>query len=159
MGGTITSDVAVFTKLKKLELNRMRLDGKMVVPGLAASYVADFHVFFATGPPLHESIKLLSPLTNLEELSLGGNKLGGTITSDVAVFTKLKKLALYSMELDGKIGSTRSEFFIVLSWRIRSFAGQLPELGKLQNLTYFDVSNNMLLGRLSTRTERFDRRD
>ena len=111
MGGTITSDVAVFTKLKKLELNRMRLDGKMVVPGLAASYVADFHVFFATGPPLHESIKLLSPLTNLEELSLGGNKLGGTITSDVAVFTKLKKLKLHSMELDGKIGSTRSERF------------------------------------------------
>ena len=32
--------------------------------------------------------------------------MGGTITSDVAVFTKLKKLALYSMELDGKIGST-----------------------------------------------------
>ena len=61
------------------------------------------------GPPLHETVKLLSPLTNLEELSLGDNQLGGTITSDVAVFTKLKKLELYSMELDGKIGSTRSE--------------------------------------------------
>jgi len=63
------------------------------------------------GPPLHETIKLLSPLTNLEELSLGGNKLGGTITSDVAVFTKLKKLELHDMELDGKIGSTRPERF------------------------------------------------
>ena len=54
------------------------------------------------------------PLTNLEELSLGGNTLGGTITSDVAVFTKLKKLELYRIELDGKIGSTRTERLRVL---------------------------------------------
>ena len=37
--------------------------------------------------------------------------MGGTITSDVAVFTKLKKLELHDMELDGKIGSTRPERF------------------------------------------------
>jgi len=54
------------------------------------------------------------PLTNLEELSLGGNTLGGMITSDVAVFTKLKKLELYRIELDGKIGSTRTERLRVL---------------------------------------------
>ena len=63
------------------------------------------------GPPLPEALKLLAPLANIEELSLGGNKLGGTITADVAVFTKLKKLELCSMALDGKIGSTRSERF------------------------------------------------
>ena len=67
-----------------------------------------------TGPPLPETLKLLAPLANLEELSLGGNKLGGAITSDVAVFTELKKLKLYSMELDGKIGSTRTERFGIL---------------------------------------------
>ena len=64
---------------------------------------------FVTGPPLHDTIKLLSPLTNLEELNLSCKKIGGTITSDVAVLTKLKKLELYSMGLDGKIGRTRSE--------------------------------------------------
>ena len=44
------------------------------------------------GPPLPETLKLLAPLANLEELSLGGNELGGAITADVAVLTKLKKL-------------------------------------------------------------------
>ena len=54
------------------------------------------------GPPLQETIKLLSPLIELEELNLGFNKLGGTITADVAVFSKLKKLSLYKMGLGGK---------------------------------------------------------
>ena len=54
------------------------------------------------GPPLHETIKLLAPLTNLENLGLGGNKLGGTITADVASFTKLESLGLNCMGLDGK---------------------------------------------------------
>ena len=51
------------------------------------------------GPPLHETIKLLSPLANLEELGLGGNKLGGAITAEVTAFTKLKKLELSRMGL------------------------------------------------------------
>ena len=72
--------------------------------------------------------------------------MGGTITSDVAVFTKLKKLELYSMELDGKIGSTRTERLRILMTFTFS-AGELPkELGKLANLTHFDASWNKLQG-------------
>ena len=56
-----------------------------------------------TGPPLPETIKLLAPLSNLEELNLSYNDLGGTIMADVAVFTKLKKLVLVEMELDGEM--------------------------------------------------------
>ena len=109
--------------------------------------------------PLHESIKLLSPLTNLEELCLSDNKLGGTITSDVAVFTKLKKLKLHSMELDGKIGSTRSERFTFRVDMVTFFAGQLPkELGKLVNLKELDVYGNKIEGQLSVRAELHDRR-
>ena len=63
------------------------------------------------GPPLQETVKLLSPLTNLEELDLSDNNIGGKITSDVAVFTKLKNLKLSRTRLDGKIGSTRTERF------------------------------------------------
>ena len=63
------------------------------------------------GPPLPEALKLLAPLANIEELSLGGNKLGGTITADVAVFKKLKKLGLNSMGLDGKLVSTHTARF------------------------------------------------
>ena len=64
-----------------------------------------------TGPPLPETLKLLAPLANLEELNLGGNKLGGVITANVAAFANLKMLVLYEMGLDGKPLSTRPERF------------------------------------------------
>ena len=34
-------------------------------------------------------------------LNLGGNKLGGTITDDIAAFTKLTELRLFDMDLKG----------------------------------------------------------
>ena len=61
------------------------------------------------GPPLPDTLKLLAPLANLEELSLSGNELGGAITADVVVLTKLKKLDLYLMGLDGKLLSIPSK--------------------------------------------------
>ena len=45
---------------------------------------------------------MLLPLApTLESLYLGGNKLGGTITDDIASFTKLKTLWLSEMGLKG----------------------------------------------------------
>ena len=45
------------------------------------------------GPPLPETLRLLAPLApTLESLSLGGNKLGGTITDDIAAFAQLTRL-------------------------------------------------------------------
>ena len=55
------------------------------------------------GPPLPETLRLLAPLaSNLEMLSLGGNKLGGTITDDISAFTKLTTLSLTGMGLEGE---------------------------------------------------------
>ena len=55
------------------------------------------------GPPLPETLRLLAPLApTLEKLRLGGgNKLGGTITGDIAAFTKLTELSLSDMDLKG----------------------------------------------------------
>ena len=55
------------------------------------------------GPPLPETLRLLAPLaSNLEKLSLGYNKLGGTITDDISAFTKLTWLLLTGMGLEGE---------------------------------------------------------
>ena len=66
-----------------------------------------------TEPPLPEALQLLAPLANLEKLFLGGNKLGGAITTNVAAFKKLKKLNLAFMGLVGKPLSIRAERVIV----------------------------------------------
>ena len=55
-----------------------------------------------TEPPLNEALRLLLPLApRLQKLDLGGNQLGGMITSEIAKFEKLTKLGLYSMNLKG----------------------------------------------------------
>ena len=47
---------------------------------------------------------MLLPLApTLETLDLGGNKLGGTITDDIASFAKLSTLFLYNMGLKGTL--------------------------------------------------------
>ena len=49
-------------------------------------------------------IQLLAPLkSSLEVLWLNGNKLGGSITPEIAVFTKLTQLGLDTMGLDGTL--------------------------------------------------------
>ena len=54
------------------------------------------------GPPLPETLRLLTPLaSNLEKLDLSNNELGGAITEDIAAFTKLTDLRLARMGLEG----------------------------------------------------------
>ena len=71
-----------------------------------------FLLCFVAGPPLHETIKLLSPLTNLEELDLSFNKSGGAITADLAVFSNLEELGLANMNLDGKICMSQHTYVV-----------------------------------------------
>ena len=50
---------------------------------------------------------MLAPLApTLEKLNLADNKLGGTITADIVVFTKLTELGLAGMNLKGAVCSS-----------------------------------------------------
>ena len=54
------------------------------------------------GPSLPETLRLLAPHASaLKILILSGNELGGTITTDIAAFTKLTELRLDKMGLKG----------------------------------------------------------
>ena len=54
------------------------------------------------GPPLPETLRLLAPLApRLQQLNLGYNNLGGTITNDFGVFKVLERLALEQTGLRG----------------------------------------------------------
>ena len=82
-----------------------------------------------TGPSLPETLRLLAPLAStLEQLNLGYNKLGGTITPDIAAFTKLTKLGLSHMGLEGaslglpSVTARRSELRVACIAR----AGPIP---------------------------------
>ena len=70
------------------------------------NYTADAEIekrITRAGPPLPETLRLLSPLaTTLEKLDLTCNNIGGTITSDITAFTKLSELRLAARRLEGE---------------------------------------------------------
>ena len=104
---------------------------------------------------MHEVLRRLAKggASNLEVLDLSGNALGGTITSDVGVFTKLKELNLSTMGLGGKICRTQHTCVVWLSWQFHCFAGELPkELGNLVNLTDVFLNDNEFQGKLYVST-------
>ena len=108
--GELCKALSNLMSLTVLNVSNNQLSG-LLTPALSGSVFATENVRCCVGPPLPEALKLLAPLANLEELSLGGNALGGTITADVAVFKKLKKLDLSSMILGGKPLSIHIERF------------------------------------------------
>ena len=75
-------------------------------PTSASAATDDVALLLFSGPPLHEMIQLLAPLkSSLEVLWLNGNKHGGSITPEIAAFTKLTQLGLDTMGLDGTLRS------------------------------------------------------
>ena len=104
----------------------------------------------SAGVSLHEVLRRLAKggVSNLEVLNLQGNALGGTITSDIEIFNKLKTLNLSGMGVDGKIVEPIILAFVCLL-TFHFCAGELPkELGNLVNLTNLLLDRNQFRGEL-----------
>ena len=101
--GGIPAEWGSMTNLKRLSLYSCGLDGECLVYVQCDTKRSQLRSESCAGPPLPETLRLLAPLaSNLESLNLSLNKLGGTITDDIAAFTKLAELGLYDMGLEGE---------------------------------------------------------
>lgn len=101
----IPSGWGVLTNLKDLNLSSCALCGPLgrelgeSLVNLKTLWLSNNDL---SGPPLPDTLQLLAPLaSNLEVLSLGGNALGGAITSVITAFIRLKRLVLNDMKLEG----------------------------------------------------------
>ena len=103
--GAIPASIGGLSSLQTLRLDRNRLSGMSschLVLFQCDTKRSQLRSESCAGPPLPETLRLLAPLaSNLEILSLGGNKLGGTITEDITAFTRLTVLRLWGMGLEG----------------------------------------------------------
>ena len=103
--GTIPPSIGGLSNLQTLILQTNRLSGTSscyLVLDQCDTKRSQWRRESCAAPPLPEPPPLLAPLASkLEKLKLSGNKLGGTITDDIAVFTKLTKLWLFDMGLEG----------------------------------------------------------
>ena len=99
--GTIPATIGNLTNLKQLYLFDNKLSGALCMSRHTNGPIEKRKSH--AGPPLPETLRLLAPLApTLENLDFGFNKLGGAITDDIAAFTKLTKLDLRDMNLEGE---------------------------------------------------------
>ena len=102
--GTIPASIGGLSNLQTLVLEQNALSGPCVflVLDQCDTKRSQLRSESCAGPPLPETLRLLAPLAStLDKLNLSDNKLGGTITDDIAAFTKLAELRLYNMGLEG----------------------------------------------------------
>ena len=102
--GRIPESIGNLTSLQRLQLRFNQLEGQCTcIVCLSRSTLRALRCDRArTGPSLDETLRMLKPLTpTLECLDLRGNQLRGTITDDIAAFTKLSYLDLQGMDLKG----------------------------------------------------------
>ena len=104
MGGT-TADVAVFTKLKKLILSNMGLDGKICMSH--HTYTHALHVlldiFTFVAGELPKQLPVSLEVLNLGDAGANTNKFTGGIPSEWGALTNLKELKMVACGLDGEI--------------------------------------------------------
>ena len=98
-GFTLPSNIGKLGDIWELNLSNSSLHGALCPVQQNSQLKCESHA----GPPLPETLRLLAPLApTLEMLHLGSNELGGTITDDIAAFTKLTDLDLSDMNLEGE---------------------------------------------------------
>ncbi len=88
-------------------------------------------------------------LTNLGHLDLSANQLTGTIPSDLGSLTNLQVLGLWNNQLTGPIPSElgRLTDLQALGLENNQLTGEIaPELGRLTNLQYLNLHGNQLRG-------------
>jgi len=97
--GIIPEEWSSMTNLKQLRLGRCGMNGTSWSARAVGHDVVTLSAHRA-GPSLPTMLLTCAPLkSTLEELDLSGNKLGGTITKDIAAFTKLTAISLRAMDL------------------------------------------------------------
>ncbi|WP_313026664.1 leucine-rich repeat domain-containing protein [Soonwooa sp.] len=142
--GVFPSNLALFTKLQKLDLGNNELNGEVApsLSSLASLTVLDISNNRLSGDPSTR----ISGLTNLEDLSIGGNNFEvSDLNASLQNFSKLKSLNISQMqltEIPAKISTFSNLQQLDLSNnQLTSGFGSLASLTLLQEL---NLSNNQL---------------
>ena len=105
LGGTIASDIAMFPKLKKLDLSQMGLDGKIC--RTHHTYTHALHVlldiFTCVAGELPKQLPVSLKVLHLGRNAANGNTFTGGIPSEWGLLTNLKELMMVACSLDGEI--------------------------------------------------------
>ncbi|KAG0563779.1 hypothetical protein M758_8G055500 [Ceratodon purpureus] len=141
-------------------VTEVRLPGKGfrgIIPPGSLGTLSELQVVSLRGNKLREQFPgELGNLKKLQQLYLAGNEYYGSLPDISALWPGLTSLGLEYNSLNGTIpeslGLLTQLYLLIL--RNNSFSGRIPPLN-LANLTLFDVANNNLSGLVPTTLSRF----
>ncbi len=143
LGGDIPAEIGNLTNLMDLDLRLNQLSGN--IPS-ELSQLANLTSLQLARNQLTGSIPTgIGSLTNLFKLSLGNNQLSGEIPTELGSLTNLTNLGLSNNGLTGAVPTSFQN--LVNLDRLNLSNNQLedlPDLTAIANITFFNVSNNLL---------------
>ncbi|KAL8232751.1 hypothetical protein R6Q57_002529 [Mikania cordata] len=144
--GSIPKEIGNISSLVLLLLNGNQLTGSLPAE---LGYLTNLDRFQIDQNQISGPIpKSFSNLNNIKHMLLDNNNLSGYLPSEFGNLPKLHILQLDNNHFDGEIPSSYGNLSALLKLSLRncSLQGVLPDLSRISNLSYIDLSRNRLTG-------------
>ncbi|KAK4771247.1 hypothetical protein SAY87_031779 [Trapa incisa] len=149
LSGVLPDELGHLSNLNRLQVDENYISGP--IPKSFAKLKSLRHLHMNNNSISGQIPSELSNLSTLLHLLLDNNNLSGRLPSELSYLPNLRILQLDNNNFDGaEIPATYGNFstLIKLSLRNCSLVGQIPDLSRIQDLRYVDLSRNRLFGHI-----------
>ncbi|KAK1437182.1 hypothetical protein QVD17_02969 [Tagetes erecta] len=144
--GRLPDELGYLTNLDRFQIDENQISGS--IPKSFSNLKNIKHIHFNNNSLTGHIPAELSNLSSLMHLLLDNNNLSGYLPPELGNFPDLHILQLDNNHFDGEIPSSYGNLsqLVKLSLRNCSLQGALPDLSRIPNLSYIDLSRNRLTG-------------
>ncbi|KAD6120278.1 hypothetical protein E3N88_11549 [Mikania micrantha] len=148
--GSLPVELGYLRNLNRFQIDQNQISGP--IPKSFSNLNNIRHIHFNNNSLTGQIPVELSNLSTLIHLLLDNNNLSGFLPSEFGNFPILRILQLDNNHFDGEIPSSYGNLskLVKLSLRNCSLQGVLPDLSRISNLSYIDLSRNRLTGPIPT---------
>lgn len=147
--GILPDELGYLTNLDRFQIDQNQISGS--IPKSFANLNSIKHIHFNNNSLSGQIPDELSNLSTLNHLLLDNNNLSGYLPSELSNIPELVILQLDNNNFSGtQIPASYGNMhkLVKLSVRNCSLTGQIPDISRMPNLTYLDLSWNLLSGGL-----------
>ncbi|KAL8224760.1 hypothetical protein R6Q57_017317 [Mikania cordata] len=148
--GSLPVELGYLRNLNRFQIDQNQISGP--IPKSFSNLNNIRHIHFNNNSLTGQIPVELSNLSTLIHLLLDNNNLSGFLPSEFGNFPILRILQLDNNHFNGEIPSSYGNLskLVKLSLRNCSLQGVLPDLSRISNLSYIDLSRNRLTGPIPT---------
>lgn len=144
--GSLPDELGYLTNLNRFQIDQNQISGP--IPKTFSNLKNIKHIHFNNNSLSGQIPVELSSLSTLLHLLLDNNNLSGYLPSEFGNFPNMRIIQFDNNNFDGGIPSSYGNLsaIVKLSLRNCSLQGVLPDLSRIPNLSYIDLSRNRLTG-------------